>query len=264
MTSTSTNGFADGELAAFCAGLADAVRPIALEYFRRPLDIVRKSDLSPVTIADRSIETTLRALIAERYPDHGIVGEEMGGDTGADLTWYLDPIDGTKSFISGMPLFGTLIALLDRRRDAVVGGMIDMPALGERWWGDGASATFCGRPARVSGVEHLADAQVYTSSPDFFSPEGWVAWERVSSRAAFRRYGGDCYIYGLLASGHCDLVMEMDLKPFDYMALVPVVEGAGGIMRDWNGDRLTETSDGRVVAAASPKLLDEVLALVAG
>lgn len=263
---TALNDSPDGEtvspqdIAAFCHQLADAARPIAQRHFRSAIGFERKTDLTPVTIADQSIEAELRRRISDRFPGHGIVGEELAATAGGRYTWYLDPIDGTKSFISGMPLFGTLIAVHDSVAGRVAAGVIDMPALDERWFGGPGGTTFNGAPARVSGTKRLADAQIYTSSPDFFTPEAWARYENLSRRAMFRRFGGDCYLYGLLASGHCDLVVEMSLKVFDFMALVPVVEGAGGFVRDWNGRELTPASDGKVVAAASKELLGEALA----
>jgi histidinol phosphatase-like enzyme (inositol monophosphatase family) len=252
----------DARLAPFFDDLADAARIVALRHFRSPLDVERKQDLSPVTIADQTIERELRHRISVRYPDHGIVGEETGATPGDRYTWYLDPIDGTKSFISGMPLFGTLIALSDDREHRIVAGMIDMPALAERWYGTDGHTTFNGKRVSVSATTDLADAQIYTSSPDFFSPEEWQRYDTLSRKAMFRRFGGDCYQYGLLASGYCDLVVETSLKSFDFMALVPVVEGAGGVMCDWEGRRLTPTSDGRVIAAANERLLDQALAVL--
>jgi inositol-phosphate phosphatase / L-galactose 1-phosphate phosphatase / histidinol-phosphatase len=252
----------DTELASFFDDLADAARRIALTHFRSHVDFERKQDLTPVTIADRAIEQELRRLISARFPSHGILGEETGSTPGDRYTWYLDPIDGTKSFISGMPLFGTLIALNDEKRGAVVAGMIDMPALAERWYGTSRGTTFNDTPARVGRAVNLADAQIYTSSPDIFSPEDWARYDALSRKAMFRRFGGDCYQYGLLASGHCDLVVECSLKSFDFMALVPVIEGAGGVIRDWEGEPLTQQSDGRVVAAANESLLEQALAIL--
>jgi inositol-phosphate phosphatase / L-galactose 1-phosphate phosphatase / histidinol-phosphatase len=252
----------ESELASFFHDLADASGRIALTHFRSDIDFERKRDLSPVTIADRSIEQELRRLISMRFPDHGILGEETGSTPGDRYTWYLDPIDGTKSFISGMPLFGTLIALADESKGVIVAGMIDMPALAERWYGTPSGTTFNDMPARVSRAVNLEDAQIYTSSPDFFSPEDWARYDVLSRRAMFRRFGGDCYQYGLLASGHCDLVVESSLKSFDFMALVPVIEGAGGVIRDWEGRPLTRGSDGRVVAAANETLLRQALAIL--
>ncbi|GGC85147.1 inositol monophosphatase family protein [Chelatococcus reniformis] len=249
-------------LATFFNDLADAARTVALTHFRSGVDFERKQDLTPVTIADQTIEQELRRMIGMRFPRHGICGEETGLTPGERFTWYLDPIDGTKSFISGMPLFGTLIALVDEEEDRVAAGMIDMPALGERWYGTAEGTTLNERPARVSRATRLEQAQIYTSSPDFFSPDDWARYDALSRKAMFRRFGGDCYLYGLLASGHCDLVVEASLKSFDFMALVPVIEGAGGVIRDWDGKALTRHSDGRVVAAANEALLEQALAFL--
>lgn len=246
-------------LATFFNDLADAARPVALAHFRSALDVERKQDLTPVTIADQTIEQELRRMIGARFPRHGICGEESGLTPGERFTWYLDPIDGTKSFISGMPLFGTLIALVDEEQGGVAAGMIDMPALGERWYGTPDGATLNGRPAKVSRTTKLEEAQIYTSSPDFFSPDDWARYDALSRKAMFRRFGGDCYLYGLLASGYCDLVVEASLKSYDFMALVPVIEGAGGVIRDWDGKPLTRDSDGRVIAAANEALLEQAL-----
>jgi histidinol phosphatase-like enzyme (inositol monophosphatase family) len=256
------DGLSESELASFFNNLADAARGIALTHFRSNINFERKQDLSPVTIADQAIEQELRQMIAARFPNHGILGEETGSTPGDRYTWYLDPIDGTKSFISGMPLFGTLIALVDEKKETVVAGMIDMPALAERWFGASGGTTFNNVPAKVSRAVNLEDAQIYTSSPDFFSPEDWTRYDMLSRKAMFRRFGGDCYQYGLLASGHCDLVVEASLKSFDFMALVPVIEGAGGVMSDWEGRPLNRDSDGRVVAAANEALLFQALAVL--
>jgi myo-inositol-1(or 4)-monophosphatase len=237
----------------FAQQLADAARPIALRHFRRPLQVDWKSDASPVTVADREIETELRELIRARFPEHGILGEEFGAQRGGEYTWVVDPIDGTRSFISGMPLFGTLIALLQGA--APVLGLIDMPALDERWLGHAGMPTRRnGVDARCSSCTRLAQARIYTTSPDTFDGGDWNRYDALSRRAAVRRYGGDCYSYGLLASGHCELVVEAGLQPYDYLALVPVVEGAGGRISDWNGAPLGRDSDGRVIAAANAVL----------
>lgn len=242
----------------FALRLADAARPIALGHFRRPLQVDWKSDASPVTVADREIEAELRRLIHARYPGHGILGEEFGTQGGGECTWVLDPIDGTRAFITGMPLFGTLIALLQGETPLL--GLIDMPALDERWLGRAGTPTRRnGTEARCSPCTDLARARTYTTSPDAFAPEDWRRYDALSRRAAVRRYGGDCYSYGLLASGHCELVVEAGLQPYDYLALVPVVEGAGGCISDWNGAPLGRHSDGRVIAAANPILWQAAL-----
>lgn len=244
----------------FAEELVDAVKPVVLSYFRTPLDVVLKSDESPVTVADRTIERHLREMIEARFPEHGIFGEEMGVKPGNGLTWIIDPIDGTKSFITGFPLFGTLISLARDGRPFC--GLIDIPITGERWTAKPGVSSFAGKPARTSGCETVADARFYTTSPDMFTGAEVAAFERLSTSARMRRFGGDCYIYGLLASGHCDIALETGLQPHDYMALVPVVEGAGGCITDWKGEPLSMRSEGRVLASATPKLHAQALALI--
>ncbi len=246
----------------FAEALCDLARPIALRHFRTALDIVTKADESPVTVADRAIEAALRAEIEARFPEHGVFGEEMGMKPGSGTTWVIDPIDGTKSFVTGLPLFGTLIALCEDDRPVL--GAIDMPALGERWTGGPSGATFNGAPARASRCERLGEAGFFTTSPEAFRGADEAILRRFTERTAIRRYGGDCYIYGLLASGHCDLVVECGLQPYDFAALVPVIEAAGGIVTDWAGEALTLRSEGRVLAAATRALHAEALALIAG
>jgi inositol-phosphate phosphatase/L-galactose 1-phosphate phosphatase/histidinol-phosphatase len=244
----------------FAAELADAARPVVLSYFRTSLDVISKSDESPVTIADRTIERCLRERIEARFPEHGIFGEEMGIKPGNAFTWIVDPIDGTKSFITGFPLFGTLISLTYEERPFC--GLIDVPVTGERWKARPGLSLFAGLPAQTSGCEVIAQARFYTTSPDMFDADDAEVFERLSRSARLRRFGGDCYIYGLLASGHCDIVLEAGLQPYDYMALVPIVQGAGGCITDWQGHRLSIHSEGHVLACASPKLHAEALALI--
>jgi myo-inositol-1(or 4)-monophosphatase len=244
----------------FAEELAELVRPVVLSYFRTPLEVIAKLDQSPVTIADRAVERHLRERIEARFPTHGILGEEFGTKPGNEFTWILDPIDGTKSFITGCPLFGTLIALVHGDRPFC--GVIDMPATGERWTAKPGQTLFAGRAARTSGCDSVAAARFYTTSPDMFAGREADAFETLSRSAKLRRFGGDCYSYGLLASGHCDLVLETGLQPYDYMALVSVVQGAGGCITDWSGEALSLKSDGRVLASATPKLHDEALSII--
>lgn len=246
-------------LAAFAEGLADLAGPIATRWFRHPLDIDLKSDKSPVTAADRAVEAEIRAAIAARWPEHGILGEEQGRERlDAEVVWVVDPIDGTRSFITGYPLWGTLIA-------AAVGGVpevgvIAMAALKERWVGRRGGATlFQGRPCRTRDCRTLAEARLFTTSPYYFTTEERAAFEALLPLVHTARFNGDCYNYGLLASGHIDLVVECRLEPFDYCALVPVVEGAGGVITDWEGKPLGFDSDGRVIAAATPHLHAEAM-----
>lgn len=250
------------EAVAFAEKLADAAREIALRHFRTALDVRAKADASPVTVADLAIESRLRAMIRERHPCHGVVGEEEGGELADGPTWVIDPIDGTASFACGVPLFGVLIALMIDRVPVL--GVIEHPALAERWASDGGSTRHQGRPVRTSGCAALSQARVFTTDPDAFDPAGRAAWGRLAARARLRRLGADCYAYGLLASGHADVVVDTKLGLDDVAALVPVVEGAGGVITDWAGRPLRENLDGRVVAAASAALHREALQAIAG
>jgi inositol-phosphate phosphatase/L-galactose 1-phosphate phosphatase/histidinol-phosphatase len=229
--------------------MAEAVRPIVMGYFRAGVAIDEKADTTPVTAADREAEAEMRRMIKDAFPDHGILGEEHGAvRLDATHVWVLDPIDGTKSFVTGKPLFGTLIALL--REGTPIVGVIDMPALAERWVGvEGRPTTFNGRPARVRPCPDLGRAWLYASSPHMFPGADAEAFERLRLKCRAGIYGADCYAYGLLASGTVDLVCEATTQPYDYCALVPVVTGAGGMISDWRGRPLGLHSDGRVLAA---------------
>jgi histidinol phosphatase-like enzyme (inositol monophosphatase family) len=241
------------ELVAFAGRLAEASGPVIRRYFRTPIGVEDKADASPVTVADRETELALRALIEREHPDHGIVGEEHGATRpGASHQWVIDPIDGTKAFITGKPTFGTLVALL---RDGVpVLGLIDQPVTGERWLGaSGHTTTFNGRPARVRACPGLDKAVVNSTHPDMFRKPGAERFWQVASTSKLTLWGGDCYAYGLLAIGHIDLVIEYGLKLYDFAALVPVVRGAGGVMTDWRGGALTGASQGDVIAAGDER-----------
>lgn len=255
------------EIAGFAFEVARSAGAEALGWFRRPIDVMTKADASPVTEADRRVEEAIRARIAERFPEHSIFGEEFGMDGSFDApTWVIDPIDGTRSFISGSPLWGTLVALSNNRRPHL--GVIEMPALRECWVGDfGGGSWFQGsdgtrRRCKVSGQRTLSDAIFYTTSPLYFSDVERESVMKIAQLAAMCRFGGDCYNYGLLSSGHVDLVIESRLEPYDFMALAPVVEEAGGIITDWDGRPLTLQSGKRVIAAASPTLHEEALRLL--
>lgn len=238
--------------------LAESSGEIIRRYFRADaatLQAEAKSDESPVTIADRAAEEAMRALIEAQFPEHGIFGEEHGFvRTDAEYAWVLDPIDGTRAFVTGMPIFGTLIALMRNSRPVL--GMIDQPILNERWIGVAdRQTTLNGKPVATSGVTRLADANQYSTDPDMFDAGSDRAKvDAVLGAVKSRRYGGDCYSYALLASGHVDLVIDAKMKIYDFMPLVPVVENAGGVMTDWNGNPLTRESDGHVVAAATAAL----------
>jgi inositol-phosphate phosphatase/L-galactose 1-phosphate phosphatase/histidinol-phosphatase len=240
--------------------LADDAGELSLHWFRAGVAVHTKSDDSPVTIADREVERRMRVMLSQRFPTHGIFGEEHGSErTDAEWVWVLDPIDGTAAFITGSPLWGNLIALLWRGRPVL--GVVNIPVLGERWVGvQGRPSQLNAVTCRASRCTRLADARVYTTSPDTFDAASWHAFDALSRAAGMRRFGGDCYNYGLLASGHADLVVEVGLDPYDHLALVPVVEGAGGVVTDWAGQPLHLGSDGRVVAAATAALHREALA----
>jgi inositol-phosphate phosphatase/L-galactose 1-phosphate phosphatase/histidinol-phosphatase len=243
--------------------LADTAGAIVLRYFRTPVAVDDKADLSPVTIADREAETAMRDMIATAFPEHGVIGEEHGADRpDAEHVWVLDPIDGTKSFITGRPLFGSLIALCRNGRPVV--GVIDCPAVKERWVGAYARPTrHQGRPARVRPCPALDRAALYCTSPHMFRPADFERFERVRKRVKLPLYGGDCFAYGLVASGFADLVIEGGLKPYDYAAIVPVLEGAGGTLTDWRGDALTLQSDGRVIAAGDSRTHAQAIEVLA-
>jgi histidinol phosphatase-like enzyme (inositol monophosphatase family) len=233
--------------------LAEAAGKIARGYFRQAIEIERKDDESPVTVADREAENAMRALIAESFPDHGVVGEEHGSERAdTEYVWVLDPIDGTKRFISGHVQFGTLIALL--REGAPLLGVIDMPAMGERWIGAAGRPTTHRdrdgtREVRVRPCADLAEATLFSTTPHMFPGTDFDAFERVRKGVRQPMYGGECYAYGLLASGFVDLVIEATMGAYDYLPLVAVVEGAGGTITDWAGRPLGLESDGRVLAA---------------
>lgn len=241
------------EFVELAAEMAVASAAVIRRYFRQAVAVDDKADQSPVTIADRETEAALRRVIAERMPDHGVIGEEQATtNPDAEYIWVLDPIDGTKRFITGNPLFGTLIALLHNGRPIL--GVIDMPMLGERWIGaKGQQTTFLSaageseiRTRPCPGLDHAALA---STSPEMFEGGNEDAFERVRKAAKLTQYGGDCYSYGLLASGFTDVVIEAGLGTYDYMALAAVIEGAGGIITDWDGETLDLNSDGRVLAS---------------
>lgn len=241
-------------LASLAERLADAARPITLKYFRAGVEYDVKADASPVTVADREAEAAMRSIIGEAFPEHGILGEEHGAERlAARFVWVLDPIDGTKSFVTGKPLFGTLIALLQDGRPII--GCIDMPALDERWLGiEGRPTTFNGTPVRVRSCGSLDHAWLYATSPQMFRGTEVSAFERLRGGCYAAVWGADLYAYGLLASGRVDLVCEASLQPYDYCAVVPVIQGAGGLITDWQGQPLGLASDGRVLAAGDAAL----------
>ncbi|HET7756169.1 MAG TPA: inositol monophosphatase family protein [Steroidobacteraceae bacterium] len=238
--------------------LADVARRIARQHFRTPVAVTAKSDGTPVTAVDRGIETEMRHMIRTAFPGHAIRGEEFAPEGSSEFTWVLDPIDGTKSFITGYPLFGALIALCQAERPVL--GVIEAPALAERWVGcEGRPTLFNGAAARTRACRSLGEAVIYTTTLESYSAAERRGFEALAGRTALRRFGGDCYLFGMLASGWCDLAVEVRLKPHDFMALIPVVEGAGGKVSDWRGEPLRSGADGRLVAAATEELWRQAL-----
>ena len=238
--------------------LADLSGAIALQHFRTSFAVDTKDDASPVTIADRDAEAAMREAIRKAFPTHGIIGEEHGSErTSADWLWILDPIDGTASFINGVPLFGNLIGLWRRDKDGNARpwlGCINHPALKERWiGGEGLPTTLNGKSARVRSCQTLAQATVYATGASYFTDEEHALFGGLERAVHRRRFGGtDCYHYAMVASGWTDIACEAGLKLHDYAAIVPVLEAAGATVSDWTGAPLTLESEnvgrGRVLA----------------
>ena len=248
------------DLIAFAEALADAARPIVASAFRAKLAVDTKLDRTPVTEADRAAERAIRSLIESDRPDDGFFGEESGRkDSANGLTWVVDPIDGTKAFVCGKPLFGTLIALM--KGDTPVLGIVDQPVLQERWIGArGHATTLNGKPCATSQCRDLEQARLATTGPGNLNPGEWARFQAVAQACAVTGYGGDCYNYALVASGFIDLVIEANLKLYDYAALIPVIEGAGGIVTGWAGPPAGANHDGTILAAATPELHRAALA----
>jgi myo-inositol-1(or 4)-monophosphatase len=256
------------DFGAFVDDLATQSGHAILPFFRTHYVTEDKSGggaFDPVTEADRAGETVMRHLIRRSFPAHGVLGEEFGDENlDADYVWVLDPIDGTRAFISGIPVWGTLIGLT--RSGVPVYGMMHQPFTGERYSGDGRQARYEGpsgpRTLRTRQTSELAAATLMTTSPSLFEGAEAQAYGRVEASVRMARYGCDCYAYCMLAAGHIDLVIESGLKPYDIVALIPIVEGAGGIVTSWDGG--SAAGGGTVIAAANQTLHQAALALLAG
>jgi myo-inositol-1(or 4)-monophosphatase len=256
------------DFTAFIGRLATVSGETILPFFRTSLSIDNKSvghDFDPVTEADRAAEAVMRRLIKASFPQHGIVGEEFGSEReDAEYVWVLDPIDGTKSFIAGFPIWGTLIALL--HQGTPVFGMMHQPFIGERFSGDSGSAHYQGpsnqRKLAVRRCSSLRDATMYTTSPLLMNNADRAAFDRVGEGVRLNRYGGDCYSYCMLAAGHLDLVIETELKPHDIAALIPIITGAGGIVTTWEGK--PAQGGGRIIAAGDPRVHEAAIRLLNG
>ena len=245
------------DLSAFVNELATVSGETILPFFRTALSIEdkgRPGSFDPVTAADHAAEMAMRTLIRHTFPDHGIIGEEYGKERAdAEYVWVLDPIDGTKSFICGMPAWGTLIALL--RAGEPVFGMMNQPFTRERFSGDSGGARYRGpageRDLRVRACADLSQAVLFTTSPLLMNAGDRERFGRVEQHVRLSRYGGDCYAYCMLAAGHVDLVIETELKPYDVLPLVPIIAGAGGVITTWEGG--TPHAGGRIIAAGDKR-----------
>jgi histidinol phosphatase-like enzyme (inositol monophosphatase family) len=241
--------------------LADAAGAAIRPYFRAEFGLESKADATPVTLADRAAESAIRSILETERPGDGIIGEEYGCiREGAARQWVIDPIDGTTSFVAGRPIFGTLIALMQDGWPLL--GVIDQPILAERWIGAAGQPTlFNGKPIKTRRAPTLSEAILATTSPNLFAGHDAEHFMALAAKTAHRRliWGGDCYNYALLASGNVDIVVEAGLKLHDFAALIPVVEGAGGMMCDWSGEPLTADSKGHVIALGDPARLEDVL-----
>jgi histidinol phosphatase-like enzyme (inositol monophosphatase family) len=251
-----------GELLVFAHALADAGREILLPAASRLPQVEIKADLSPVTETDLAIEARLREMIAQRYPGHGILGEEYGAEgTNAAFVWVLDPIDGTAPFIAGLPVYGTLIGLAHEGRPLI--GIIDHPATDDRWAGvAGRGAALNGAAIATRACGGLETAFMTNSNPDFLNPEERSSFDRLRQRVRYTQYGGSCYAYGLLASGRTDLALDSGMEIFDILAPAAVIEGAGGRVTDWQGRPIHLGWQGAVVAAGDSALHDTALAVL--
>src|SRR4051812_40651907 len=256
------------DFAAFVDQLATASGEAILPFFRTSLGVEDKGSATgfdPVTAADRAAEIAMRTLIKRSFPEHGIVGEEYGNErASAEYVWVLDPIDGTKSFIAGMPIWGSLIGLT--HNGAAAYGMMHQPFIGERFAGDGGAAHYRGpagkRALHVRACPTLADAMLFTTSPQLMNAADRAAFGRVEAAVKLSRYGGDCYPYCMLAAGQVDVVIEAGLKPHDIAALIPIIDGAGGVITSWEGS--TAVQGGRVVAAGDKRVHAAAMKMLGG
>ena len=250
------------ELISFSEYLAYESAKVIKKYFRTTLDIDNKKDESPVTIADKTTELKIRELIELKYPNHGILGEEFEEkNIDSEYLWVIDPIDGTRSFIAGHKDFGTLIALLHNKKPII--GIINCPIHDERWIGvEGKKTTMNGREIKTSDIVSLDRSYVCTSGLYFDNDHFREGFNKVIDKSRYHRFGGDCYMYGMIASGFIEIVVEDTLKTHDYMALIPVIEGAGGKVTDKYGKSITLNSEGSIVATANSKLHSKVIKII--
>ncbi len=254
------------EIISFANHLADISGAVINKYFRQDFGEIKKDNQTPVTLADREAEQVIREAILKKFPDHGIVGEEFGNvNPNAKYQWVIDPIDGTVSFVMGRPIFGTLIALCENGKPVL--GIINQPITNERWIGSEGSALFNNKKIQTKNCADLSDAILCSTSPHFFKDKDLELLNKISSGTKYQSqggiiYGGDCYLFGLLAMGQVDIVIENGLNNFDFMALIPVIKSAGGVITDWKGEELSINSDGKVLACGDKVLHQKILELI--
>jgi len=255
------------DFSSFVDQLTDASGETILPFFRTALAIDNKQagGFDPVTAADRAAEQAMRALIRRTFPDHGVIGEEYAADrSDAEYVWVLDPIDGTKSFITGMVAWGTLIGLM--RFGEPVFGMMNQPFTREKFSGDGGAARYRGpagnRDLHVRACASLGDAILSTTSPLLMNETDRAAFTRLEGAVKMSRYGGDCYAYCMVASGLIDLVVETEIKPHDIVAVIPIITGAGGIVTTW--DNGPAQGGGRIIVAGDPRVHEAALRVLNG
>jgi histidinol phosphatase-like enzyme (inositol monophosphatase family) len=259
----------EAELVAFAHELADVSAGAILPHFRTQLVVSNKARgcaFDPVTAADQAAERAIRSRVAARFPEHGIIGEEFG-EVGSErrYRWVIDPIDGTRAFITGSPLWGTLIGLMDEGRPLL--GLMNQPFTAERFWSEGGRLRWRGphsweKTLRTRACGRLADAVLTTTHPDLFAGDQATAFGAIRSRVHTTRYGGDCYGYCLLAAGFIDIIVECGLKPYDVVALIPIIESAGGLITTWDGQ--PAAAGGCIVAAGDQRVHREAIAVLRG
>lgn len=254
------------DFAAFVEELGTLSGTAIMPFFRSSLSAADKSHgglYDPVTEADRAAEAVMRKRIKDVFPTHGIVGEEFGSENpDAEFVWVLDPIDGTKAFISGLPVWGTLIGLT--RNGAPAYGMMHQPFTREKFFGDGVKATLRAsngeRILKTRACASLKDATLSCTSPTMFNEHELIAFKRVEHTARLTRYGFDCYAYCMVAAGFMDVVIESNLKPYDVVALIPIIEGAGGIITTWDGR--PASNGGAIIAAGDKRVHEEAMKML--
>ncbi len=254
------------ELIDFANHLADLSCNIVQKYFRKDIGEEKKFDDTPVTLVDKKVEKIIREEILKKYPNHGIIGEEYNDvNKDADFKWVIDPIDGTSSFVIGKPVFGTLIALTYKNNPII--GIINQPISNERWVGiKGEGVTFNNKNIVTRKSGSISNSILCATSPVFFKDLDLKFFNQVRDKTKYQKYGGvfyggDCYLFGLMALGYVDIIIETGLKCHDYCSLVPIVEEAGGVITDWSGKRLDINSNGQILACGDKRVHEEILGI---